>query len=88
MKLKSEYVLRQVADVWVVMPIGEEVLNFNGMLTLNETGAFLWKKLEEGADIEELTAALTSEYDVAAAHARADAEAFCQELLSAGCVDL
>ncbi len=88
MKVKSEYVLRQVADVWVVMPIGEEVLNFDGMLTLNESGALLWRKLEEGADREALVAALISEYDVAADRAGIDVEAFCHKLLSAGCVDL
>ena len=42
MKLKEDFLLRQVADTWVVMPIGQEMLDFNGMLTLNETGAFLW----------------------------------------------
>ena len=88
MKIKSEYVLRQVADVWVVMPIGDEVLSFNGMLTLNETGAFLWRELEKGADIDALTDALILEYDVTAQRARDDVKAFCQELLSAGCVDI
>lgn len=88
MKIKKDYVLRQMADVWVVMPIGDEVVNFNGMITLNESGALLWRKLEESADLDALTDALTSEYDVAADQARADAEAFCQDLVSAGCMEM
>lgn len=88
MKLKNEYVLQQVADVWVVLPIGEEVLNFNSMITLNETGAFLWKKLAEGADMQALIAALTSEYDVTAQQAQADTMKFCQKLHDAGCMEL
>lgn len=87
MKLKENFLLRQVADTWVVMPIGQEMLDFNGMLTLNETGAFLWQKLQEGADLEGLVAALTAEYDVSAEEARADAEAFCQKLLDTGCAE-
>ena len=87
MKLKENFLLRQVADTWVVMPIGQEMLDFNGMLTLNETGAFLWKKLQEGADLEGLVTALTAEYDVPAEIARADAQEFCEKLLSAGCAE-
>lgn len=87
MKLKNNFLLRQVADTWVVMPIGQEMLDFNGMLTLNETGAFLWQKLETGADLDGLVAALTAEYDVTADEARADATAFCKKLLDAGCAE-
>ena len=85
MKIKNNFLLRQVADTWVVMPIGQEMLDFNGMLTLNETGAFLWQKLQEGVDLEGIVTALTAEYDVPAEIARADAEEFCQKLISAGC---
>ena len=52
--LKDGFVLRQVADTWVVMPLGQVSLDFNGMLTLNETGALLWQALEKlsGREIE------------------------------------
>jgi hypothetical protein len=39
-------------------------VSFNGMITLNDTGAFLWKKLEKGAEKEALAAALLDEYEV------------------------
>ena len=48
MKLKENYVLRPVADTWVALPLEAETLNFNGMLTLNESGVLLWKALEKG----------------------------------------
>ena len=87
MKIKDNFLLRQVADTWVVIPIGQEMLDFNGMLNLNETGALLWKKLEEGGDTNALVHALTSEYDVSEEEARADVEAFCQKLIDAGCAE-
>ena len=87
MKIKNNFLLRQVADTWVVMPIGQEMLDFNGMLTLNETGAFLWQKLQEGADLDGLVAALTGEYDVSAEIARADVQAFLDKLVKAGCTE-
>lgn len=87
MKLKKDYVLRQVADTWVVLPLGQETISFDGMLKLNESGALLWKALEEGADTDGLVAALKAEYIVSEAQARADAEEFLQKLAQAGCIE-
>lgn len=87
MKIKKDFLLRQVADTWVLMPFGETV-NFNGMITLNETGALLWQKLQGGAVLEELVEALTAEYDVSAEIARTDVSDFCKKLLDAGCVEM
>ncbi len=86
MKVKENFLLRQVAGSWLVMPIGQEMLDFNGILTLNETGAFLWQKLQEGATIEELATALTLEYKVSLEEARADIKEFCDLLISKGCL--
>ena len=86
MKLKEKLVLRQVAGTWVVLPIGKDVINFDGMLNLNDTGVMLWKKLELGAEKQELIDALTSEYDVSEAQASADVEEFIEKLFKAGCL--
>lgn len=87
MKLKENFLLRQVAGAWVVMPIGQEMLDFNGLLNLNDTGALLWQKLQEGADLEGLATALTGEYNVSLEEARADAKEFCDSLIQAGCLE-
>lgn len=64
----------------VVVPVGRSVADFNGMITLNETGAFLWKQLSEEVEREELIARLTAEYDVTPAQAANDVDAFLQKL--------
>ena len=87
MKLKENFQLRRVADTWVVMPIGQEVLDFNGMLTLNETGVFLWQKLLEGADLEDLVTAITGEYNASAEEVRRDVKEFCDKLIEVGCAE-
>ena len=88
MKLKENFILRQVADTWVVLPLGAENLNFNGMLTLNETGALLWKALEQGGDREALADALTAEYTVDRATALSDVDEFLEKLAKSGCLEL
>ena len=86
MKLKENLVLRQVADTWTVLPLGKDIINFDGMLTLNDTGAMLWQVLETGADKEELVKALTKEYDVSEQQALTDIEEFIDKLNLAGCL--
>lgn len=87
MKLKKNFVLRPVADTWVVMPIGQESVDFNGMITLNESGALLWKALEQGGDAEALAAALCAEYNIDKETALADAREFMDKLVAAGCAE-
>ena len=50
--------MREVAQSHVVVPTGKAALDFSGMMTLNETGAFLWRQLEAGTTEPELVAAL------------------------------
>ena len=88
MRLKENYALRQVADSWVVLSVGEETLNFANMLNLNDSGAMLWHVLEKDCSVEALTEALLSEYDVPKEQAAADAEEFLQKLISIGCVEV
>ena len=63
MKLKDGFILRKVAGQIVVLPSGES-LDLNLMITLNDTGAFLWKQLEQDCDEAALITALRGEYDV------------------------
>lgn len=79
MKIKNGFVLRNVAGQFVVLPTGD-TLNLNMMITLNETGAFLWKQLENENDEAGLVAALLAEYDVDEATAKNAVEGFVAKL--------
>ena len=84
MKIKDGFILREVAGSYLVVAVGARVKEFNGMVNLNETGAFLWKLLEKGVEKEEMINALLSEYDVKAEVAAADVNAFTAKLAEAG----
>ena len=79
MKLKDGFLLRQVAGQTVVLPTAAE-LDLNMMITLNDTGAFLWERLNEETDEAELVAALLAEYDVDETTAKAAVAAFVKKL--------
>ena len=83
MKIKDCYVMRTVAGSNVIVPTGSAAVDFNGMMTLNEVGAFLWEKLVHGAQEDELVSAILAEYDVSDEIARADVVAFINRMREA-----
>ena len=62
MKVKSEYILRELAGQNIVVPVGSEAVNFNGIVTLNNSGKRLFKKLQEESSKEELIELLLEHY--------------------------
>jgi hypothetical protein len=79
LKLKEGFILREIGGEIMVIPSGDE-LDLNMMITLNETGRFLWERLEEGTTVDGLVSALLAEYEVEEAVARKSAEAFVEKL--------
>ena len=76
LKLDKEYVLRQIGDDYIIVPVGETVLSFNGMITVNETGAFLWEELVKGTNKGELLRTLMDNYEVTQEEAEKDIDEF------------
>lgn len=77
MKIQPGFILRNIADSYVVVPVGDNLVDFSAMITLNETGAFLWNLLAENdTDLEGLADALCREYDVDCETAKKDTEEF------------
>ena len=63
MKLKDGFLLRRVAGQNVVLPIGDD-LDQEQVITLNDTGAFLWELLEQDMDAASLSASLRAQYGI------------------------
>ncbi len=86
MKIKDGFILREVAGNFIVVAVGSAVKQFNGVITLNEAGAFLWKRLQDGATETELVNALLEEYEVEKEVAEKDVKAFIQKVEEAGLI--
>ncbi|MBQ2971715.1 MAG: PqqD family protein [Ruminococcus sp.] len=83
MKVKKDFVLKEIADSFLVVPLGSQVVNFGCIIKLSETGAFLWNQLEEDKTESELVSALLSLYDVDESKATADVSNFVRKLKEA-----
>jgi len=76
MKLDKTFVLRKIADDYVIVPVGATAVDFNGIITVNDTGAFLWEQLKEEKTIDDLVNAMLDEYDIDEDTARTDVNEF------------
>ena len=86
MEISKEFMLREVAGNFIVVPFGEKSISFNAMITLNETGAFLWKHLEEEKTEGELLNLMIEEYDIDCETAQTDITKFLATLKTASII--
>lgn len=87
MKIKDDLVLRQIGDNWIVVPMGERLTEFNGIMKLNETGSFIWNLLESKASKESIIAAVIAEYDISEDNAAKEIDIFLKTLADADLLD-
>lgn len=80
MRIKEGFIKTEIADKTVVIPVGDKTVDFSGIISLNETGAFLWDLLLSDVTRDTLTAALLNEYEIGKDTAEKDIDAFLQAL--------
>ncbi len=81
MKIKDSFILRSIAGINTVISTAPSS-GFDGMITLNETGVFMWNVLKNGATVDELINAVIAEYDIDKEIASADCNEFIEKLQS------
>lgn len=72
MRIKKGFLVREIAGCNIVVPVGERVIDFKGIMTLNDTGSFIWKCLSEDIAYDQLLSLILEEYEIDEATARAD----------------
>lgn len=88
MKIKQGFELMEICGIAVVVAHGIENIDFSKIISLNESAAYLWRKVEgRDFDADELTRLLTEEYEVDEATARRDATAMIKEWTEAGLIE-
>ena len=79
-KLKSRFASKATGNEMVIVPLIGHVSKMNQLFTLNETGRFIWEKIEENASPESIAHAMMQEFDVNADLAKKDVEDFLNRL--------
>lgn len=87
MRITKEFVLREIAGDYIIIPTGKTVFDFNGLITLNEVGVSLWKMLQNEVTFDDLLQGVLDEYDVEPAVAREDIQEFLDQLVNRGIIE-
>lgn len=83
MKFKKEFMLREIVGEAVLIPTGETAAQFNGLISVNELGRFIWENYENAKDEDELLQRILDEYEVEKDIAKTDLDEFLQTLKDA-----
>ncbi len=87
--VKPGYILRKVGQAYMVMPTGPRMKDYKGMITLNETGAFLFKQSQrENVTKPDLIEACKTEYGADDEEAEKAVDAFVQQCAQCGLFEL
>lgn len=81
MKIKKDFIIREVVGEIILVPVGEGALN--GLITINKVGRYIWENIESVSDEDELLNKILSEYEVDEKTAKADMEEFLEVLKKA-----
>lgn len=84
MRVNNEFVLREIAGDYIIIPTGSAVLEFNGLITVNEVGVSLWKLLQNDVTLDDLIQGILDEYDVEESVAREDIQEYLDKLEQGG----
>ena len=84
MKIDKNFVLREIAGEYIIIPTGRTALEFNWLITVNEVGMELWKMLQKDVTFDDLLNGILEEYDVDENAAREDIQEFLDRLVKGG----
>lgn len=87
MKIKKEVVFRSVAGENMLIPVGETVSEYNGIFSMTEVGAEIWKAIENGLDEDAIVNRIMQAYEIDKATAEADVKGFIEKLCGFGIVE-
>lgn len=88
MKIKQGFELRDICGEKVILATGIENVDFNQMISLNETAAYLWQNIGENEfDAQRLADLLCDVYEVSPETALADAQSVIKQWTNCGIIE-
>ena len=88
MKTKKGFSLRTLGQEYILVAEGLEAIDFNRMISMNESAAFLWKEVEDKEfDAETLMGLLVDNYGISREVARHDVAVLLESWIAAGVID-
>lgn len=87
MKIRGEFITRQILDDTVVLPVGNTAIEFNNMIMLNSVSLVIWQCLEKDVSFDDILKAVTDNFEVYQEQAVADIREFLDGMRSFNLLD-
>lgn len=87
-KRKADFKLQNIGGENLLIPLGAQVMDMNGLITLNDTAACVWEHLAEERSLDELITAVVERFDVAPETARTDVQSFIDKIILMGLLEI
>ena len=87
MKRNDRFLLRSLGGQDILVPLGSQVVDVNGVVTLNATGRRVWELLAEDRPVDELVATIADEFDTDRERVRIDVQTFLDEVTHMGLLE-
>ena len=87
MKRKEEFVVRNIAGEYVMVPVGKTSEKLNGMVSVTPTAAYIWENMENVSTDEEMVELVLQEFRGDKEEITADVLQFVKNLRTAGFIE-
>ena len=84
MKVSSDFISREIAGEFMLVPVGSAAASFNGLISLNEIGNFIFNALKDESTKDDVIDKILSEYEIDRQTAETDLEDFLDQLRKVG----
>lgn len=77
---KGDFVVKQVDEDYLIVPLRSSVANMNVVFTTNEVGHFIWQQIDGLRDVEAILTQILDEFEIDRTTAENDLEAFLEKI--------
>ena len=78
--VKDQYVVQEIDGEVLLVPVKQEIVDFNFFITLNEVGAFIWETIDENQDENSIVQKVSESFDADENVIKSDVIEFISEL--------
>jgi hypothetical protein len=87
MKRSDNFLMQNVGGDTLLVPLGAQVVDTNGLVILNYTARCVWELIAEDRSVDELAAAVAERFEVDRERARVDVQTFLDEIARLGLIE-
>lgn len=87
MKAIKDMMIREIAGEVILVPVGQSSMSIHGIISLSESGALLWRQLQNECSQDDLVNAILKEYDIDEVTAKEDVKVFVDKMKALGIVE-